>query len=465
MSSYKLSRREFFKQSGLVCAGFSGPMQYLFNLNNLGALSYTNASKSDDYKALVCVFLGGGADSFNMLIPRGQTEYQEYNNTRTNLSIAQNEILPISPLNISGVEYGLHPRLTNIKNMFDQGSAAWISNVGTLIKPTEKNDFFNDNVPIPLSLFSHSDQSNQWMTAIPYERSNRGWAGRLSDLIQDINSEKSISMNVSLAGTNLFQRSERSTEFTVTNDGAELLSGYTEMYNFGPIRKDAVDKLLNHNYQDPFKNNYVQIFKNSLDSSLRFNKILNETPALTTVFDSNYLNQNFEMITQIIAAREQMGFKRQIFFVDFGGWDTHDELLTEQDYLLLRLDSAMGEFSQGLREIGMTDNVVTFTMSEFGRTLTSNGNGTDHAWGGNMFVFGGPVRGNRIYGTYPSLVLDGDLDIGNGSLIPTTATDLYFAELALWFGVAPSDLHAVLPNLHNFYAPGSTQNPLGFLNI
>jgi uncharacterized protein (DUF1501 family) len=465
MSKYINQRRDFLKNAGLVCAGLSTASSSIFQLKNLGAIASQNTNGASDYKALVCVFMGGGADSYNMLVPRGQSEYAEYQTTRSNLALERDQLLPISPINIAGVEYGLHPSLVNVQQMFNQGEAAWITNVGTLVNPVTKALYQNGNVPLPIGLFSHSDQSNQWMTATPTEKRIKGWAGKISDLLYEMNTEQKISMNVSFAGSNVLQSSVRSTEFTVNGSGAETLRGYGDMYGLGPALTSAVDKMLSHDYNDPYKNTYKNLFRESLDTAVQFNQVLSETPEITTVFPDDYAANQFKMISRIISAREKLGFKRQIFFINFGGWDHHSNLLDDQRYELMKLDQSLGAFNSALKEIGMDSDVVTFTMSEFGRTLTSNGNGTDHAWGGNVFAFGGPVKGNKLYGTYPSLAMDSDADVGYGSLIPTTANDLYFAELASWFGVPNSELHNVLPNLGNFYAQGSTTAPLGFLNI
>ena len=458
----KFNRRDFLKMAAVVSAGLSTTGTSLFNLRNLGTFAATGGS--GDYKALVCLYFGGGADSFNMVVPRSGPQYQDYVNTRSNLALLTDDILPVSPLNISGIEYGFHPAMANLKSLFDQGKLCFVNNIGTLRAPTTKDAFYNEEVPLPLGLFSHSDQSNQWQTAIPSERQIKGWAGRISDLLLDSNPNQKISMNISFNGTNTFQSSNGNVEFTVSNYGVTGLTGYGEMNEPSPWRSKAIDDMMARSYNDPFKDTYAGVFKQSLESSLEFQNALDAVPEFTTEFSDSYLSGSFKMIAKIIAAREKLGFKKQIFFIDYGGWDNHDELLENQRYLLSEVDNAIFEFHNVLQEIDMLNEVTTFSMSEFGRTLTSNGNGTDHAWGGNVFAMGGAVNGNRFYGDYPTLTLDSDLDIGGGVLIPTTASDLYFAELGLWFGVNPSDLTSVFPNLSNFYSPGN-QSPLGFLNI
>jgi uncharacterized protein (DUF1501 family) len=342
-----------------------------------------------------------------------------------------------------------------------------MANIGTLIDYTTKDQYYNGTGQFPLGLFSHSDQTNQWQTASPGQRLNKGWAGRISDLLHDTNSNKNFSMNLSFSGSNIFQSSNKQIEFSVSSEGANTLSGYAKDYDWGHDKKRsfALDNLMSHEYNDPFKNTYRKLFRSSIDDSIFFNEIVDKIPDLLEEEGNNYLRDNLNMVAKIMAARDQLGFSRQIFFLDIGNWDSHDNLFVDLDQNFGMLDSALGKFQAAIEQLGISDNVVTFTMSEFGRTLTSNGNGTDHAWGGNVLALGGPVKGKKIYGEYPLLELDNNIDIGGGVLIPSTPNDLYFAELALWFGVAPSDLHDVLPNLGNFYAQGSSHAPLDFLNL
>jgi uncharacterized protein (DUF1501 family) len=466
MSYYKNSRRNFLKVAGLVGAGLSTGGTSLFNLRNLGAAAKLNTALAGNYKAMVCLYFDGGADSFNMLIPTSNDDYALYTNARSNLALNAADTLPISPINVGGVPYGLHPSLTGMQSMFNNGNLCFLNNIGTLVNPTNKQQFYDEEVPVPLGLFSHSDQTNQWQTAEARERLYKGWAGRISDLLYDTNTNNKISMNISFNGANLFQSSEKNVEYAVDSNNSAGLTGYEETYGWGIERRAAIDKMLSTSFTDPFKATYVNSFKTSLDASLEFHKAIDEVPEFATGFDNDSsLSRDFKMVAKIIAAREKLGFTRQIFFINFGGWDNHDELLNEQMYLFNKVDKALTEFNEVLKEIGMHDDVVTFSMSEFARTLSSNGNGTDHAWGGNVFAMGGPVNGNRFFGQYPSLILDGDLDVGGGVLIPTTPNDLYFAELALWFGVPKSELATVLPNLNNFYSSSSTDAPLGFLKL
>ncbi|HEX5626319.1 MAG TPA: DUF1501 domain-containing protein, partial [Saprospiraceae bacterium] len=301
------------------------------------------------------------------------------------------------------------------------------------------------------------------------DRSNIGWGGRMADLIRDMNQAKDISMNISLSGTNIFQTGNETIEFAIDpRSGSIGISGYgtTNMYDqFNLARTHAIDTLLDHSYQDVFQKTYMDVIRSSRDGHVSFTKALESAVDLQTPFSDNEISQAFRMIARTISAHESLQFKRQIFFVNFSGWDHHDEVLNNQSQMLGIVDNALSEFNMALEELQMFNQVTTFTASEFGRSLTSNGNGTDHAWGGNVMVMGGAVNGKKMHGKYPLLTANNDLNIYDGIMIPTTSVDQYFAELGLWMGVAPNDLKYMLPNIGNFYDTASGKAPLGFLKI
>jgi uncharacterized protein (DUF1501 family) len=466
MHKFYKSRRQFLKEFGLAALGTTAASS-VFHLNAMNAAFLNNSSALDDeYKALVCFFQLGGNDSFNMLIPRGTAEYEEYATTRSNLSIAQEEILPIFPATSDGKEYGLHPSFSGVQQLFNSGKLSFLNNVGSMIAPTTKYDFQNGLVPLPLGLFSHSDQIQQWQTASPHLRTPYGWGGELANMMTELNTNENISMNISTAGTNVFQYGQNIVEFSVSPfNGSQGITGYdTNAQGFDQHRTQAIDAMLDLNYSDIYKETYARVLKNARDGSREFQEAIENVEDLNTAFSNNGISQSFNIITKVIQAREALGFKRQIFYVGYGGWDHHDNLLTGQAGKLSIVNNAMAEFAAALEEIGMFDSVTTFTISEFGRTLTSNGNGSDHAWGGNVMAMGGGVNGGNMFGTFPSLEINNPLDVGNGVLIPTTTNDLYFAELALWFGVSPSDLNTLFPNIGNFYDTGSGEAPLGMIN-
>ena len=466
-----ISRRKFIGQSSCAAIGFSTFMSSLLSLKSMSAAAMANSlvASSGDYKALVCFSLSGGNDAFNMLMPRTGVPYQEYATTRSNLAIDPSDMLAINPLNHDGRDLGLHPSMMGSQQLFNNGKLAFLNNVGTLIAPSTKQQIYNREVDLPLGLFSHSDQYQQWQTGLPHERSAIGWGGKIADLIRDMNNNQNISMNISLSGTNTFQTGNNVVEYTIDPyEGGVGIYGYRpdNMYDIINImRTQAIDNMLEASYDDMYKKSYMDVIRNARDANIEFTEALENAPSFDDIFSDNEISQRFKMTARTIAAHEALDVKRQTFFIDFGGWDHHDEVLQEQAGMLYLVDLALAEFNQAMVQIGCDNMVTTFSMSEFARTLTSNGNGTDHAWGTNVFMMGGAVNGGRLYGDYPSLALDNPVELGNGTIIPTTSTDAYFAELALWFGVAKTDLTLLFPNLPNFYDLSSPDLPIGFLNI
>jgi uncharacterized protein (DUF1501 family) len=458
----KSSRRQFLGQASCAAVGTTAMFNTVLNMGMFNTLAGCNTS---DYKALVCLFLGGGIDSFNMLVPRGDAEYLEYSAARADLALPKKGLLPITPATPDGREYGLHPGIPELQALFSQGRLALIANVGTLVEPTTLQQYQNRSVSLPLGLFSHSDQAMHWQTSLPDQRTAVGWAGRMADILEGGNCNPNISMNISLSGSNIFQTGQFTSHYTITQNGSIGLRHYAEPTPEGLIRTEAVDGLLGLLYQNLFEKTYAARLRRAIDAHIDFSNATAGVPRLQTQFSDTLLSQQFRMIAITIAAREALGMRRQTFFVSAGGWDHHDEVLANQQNMLPIISRALSEFHSALVEIGVANDVTTFTASDFGRTLSSNGRGSDHAWGGNHMVMGGAVAGGDIYGTYPSLALNGPLDTGRGRLIPTTSVDELFAELALWFGVPAPDLELVLPNVARFYNPLSSTPPLGFLNI
>lgn len=461
---HHISRRKFLGQASCAGLGYTTLLSTLVNLKSINAASILNSSigAGGDYKALVCLSLNGGADSFNMLAPKGNAEWNEYKTTRSNLALPKNEILGLDGT-YAGKSLGLHPAMSNMRSMYNSGELSFVSNIGSLINGVTKDDIFNSAAELPLGLFSHADQYMHWQTGIPHDRVAQGWGGKIADMMQAVNSNNNISMNISLSGSNLFQTGNNTIEFSIDAfNGSRIINGYYDNDLFAQLRKEAIDNMVDAYYDDAFKRTYVDIVKVGKEGAEEFNAAT-EGIVLDTNFADNYLSQSFHMIAKTIAARETLGMTRQIFFIDYGGWDHHDEVLEAQEEMLAEVDTALAEFNAALKELNLFDCVTTFSTSEFGRTLTSNGNGTDHAWGGNVFVMGGAVNGGNIFGEYPSLELNNNLEIGGGVLIPTTSVDEYFAELALWYGVPPSELNILFPNIGNFYDVGSGNSPLGIM--
>jgi uncharacterized protein (DUF1501 family) len=462
--NFENTRRKFLRQLGVASAfGLASPLSALAKLKSINSiLSSPPPPPFGNYKAIVCVFLHGGNDSFNMLVPNTLTEYTDYFNTRSNLALLQPDLLPIG----SG-DFGLNPSMPDVRDMYNAGDLAFLSNIGTLVQPTTVTDVYLEN-NLPLGLFSHIDQFQHWQSARANERVSKGWGGYMADLLGYTNTNDKISMNVSLSGNNIFQNGLTTLPFSMNESGPTLPINYNADWGHNPDRRTAVDSLLNFNFGDPFQNTYANVLHDSIEAGAEFKEALDVIPEFATVFSNENLSQELKIIAKTIAARESLGFERQIFFVRFDGWDHHDQLITEQAEKLTVVNNALVEFKNVLNELGVFDDVTTFVGSEFARTLQSNGNGSDHGWGGNTLVMGGNVNGGQIYGTYPSLVLDGPGYLPGGIMVPTTATDSMFAELALWYGVPPSDLLSIFPNLGNFHTVADLSNdapPIGFMNM
>ncbi len=471
MSYYKkFSRRAFLGTASCAAIGSTTFFSTLFNLQSMSAASFDNkpyqkTNGAEDYRALVCIMLGGGNDSYNMVVPISNEHYQVYATTRSNQALAQNSLLKLIPNKYNEKELGLHPSMPELHTLFGQGKLAIISNVGTLVEPLTKSTYETSN-NLPFGLFSHADQDQQWQTSVPQTNAATGWGGRLADLVQSANTNQNISMNISLSGKNIFQLGQQTAEYAIlpTGTGSIGIDGYHGQSTFDQIRQSAVKSLMEQQYQDIFKQTYAEIVQASQNTHELFSSAVSNSN-ITTTFSNTELSQSLKMVARTMKVRQDLGVKRQTFFVRFDGWDHHDELLNNQNNMLGIVSKAMSEFQTSLAELNLEDCVTTFTISDFARTLTSNGNGTDHAWGGNVLVMGNQVKGNEIYGSYPNLALDSELEIGGGVLIPQISTDEYFSELALWYGVAKSELVRLFPNIGNFYNPLSSTPPIGFMNI
>lgn len=461
------TRRDFLGSVSMGCAslGFASLFNSISNMGLLNAAAAANlaAAPPDDYKALVCILLRGGNDSFNMLIPRGASEYQQYAEVRAELAMPQNELLTLNATNTPGLEFGLHPSMPRLQGLFEQENAAFIANIGALVRPITMADFLSDS-DMPVGLFSHFDQRMHWQTAVPQDIDSLGWGGRMADILHTTNDNQNISMNISMSGVNVFQRGSLVTEYAISHRGnGSVLINNSSSNNFHEvIKRQTVDNLVEQNYNHILQKAYSDKVRNASASGFEFDAAIANAQTVNTPFETNPLGNRLKMVAKTIAARNILGVKRQTFYVEIKGWDTHDSQ-TDHAKMLTELDNAVGAFYDACVELGVENEVVGFTASDFGRKLVTNGNGTDHAWGGNVFAFGNPIKGKKIFGQYPELYVGNPLDIGGGRLIPTTSCDQYFAELALWFGASVGDLDQILPNINNFWIPNANEAPLGFL--
>jgi uncharacterized protein (DUF1501 family) len=467
MCKRKVSRRRFLGEAS--CAAL-GSTAFLSSVLNLGMINTISArphilTNTNDYKAMVCILLAGGADTYNVLVPTESSEYADYVSTRSDLALDINANNPAELLNLNyndnGRTFAVHSGMTAVRDMFDQGELAFISNIGTLIEPiSNAAEFQNGLKKRPLGLYSHSDQIMQWQTSVPQSRSAVGVGGRMADLLHDMNSIEEISMNISLRGKNRFQSGQQYNEYSISRNTNSSNIGYdgfsANWSNSGAlndVKNNAIDSLVDQEYLNIFQNTMGDLTKQTGQSIEIFKAGLENVVPLMTPFSSTNLSQDLKKIAEVISINQFLGAKRQIFYTVYGGWDHHNDVINNQNNMLPILSNAMKEFNDAMKELGMHDNVVTFTISDFARTLTSNGQGSDHAWGGNQMIMGGPINGQQIYGTYPSLSLNSDLNLSNrGRILPTTSVDEFYAELALWFGASPNDLDYILPNLCNFYS-------------
>jgi len=468
----KLNRRDFIGQASCAGMGYLTLLNTYLNFKAINGASISNSSVLDanDYKAIVCILQAGGNDSFNMLVPYEQNAYDIYQTTRGGAHISRNNLLPINQVgeNINNPAYAVAPTMSGVQTLFNQRRLSFLANVGTLLKPNTTINDFENNVNVPLKLMSHSDQIQQWQSGIPSARSIKGWGGKVADIINSCNPNQNISMNISLSGTNIFQRGDATVEYAIDAEsgsiGVDQHDRTTDSF-YQKIRTEAVDSLMEYNYQDIFQKTYSNVIKNAIDWNEEFSAALVGSNTFDNIdFPNSFLSRQLKMIARTIDVQQALGFKRQIFFVLSGGWDHHDTLLRFHPEMIGDVSSSLLAFSQALESINMDNDVLTMTISEFGRSLTFNGDGSDHAWGGNTMVMGGPnlIHGGQIFGSYPNLVLGSNIDIGNGILIPSLSTDEYFAEVSKWFGVGQTDLYDIFPNLSEFYNNFSSY-PIGFI--
>jgi uncharacterized protein (DUF1501 family) len=451
-NSYRPTRRTFIRQAACAALGTSGLLSTIWDLRKLSA-----ATAVGDYRALVCLFLYGGNDANNVLIPNDTSFYNSYANARGQLAIARNALHPLTVSAGDGRNYGFHPDIGALANLFNQGKLTMVANVGTLVAPTTRSDYINGTAAVPMNLFSHEDQSVQWMTSVPDRGDIRtGWGGRAADLVASLNSDSRVSLALSIAGTNTFEVGNTVVPYLISPDGSLGLRGLGESTN-DQIRIDGFKRLL----ALPHNNLFEQAYSDTMSRSIAENEVLSSAltgVTVSTQFPDTDLGRQLAMVSKLIAARSNLGMQRQIFFVAVGGYDTHGDQLAAQSGLLQELSGGMNAFYNATVALGVEQSVTTFTASDFGRTLPGNSGGSDHGWGSHQFVMGGAVNGNRLYGTFPTLAINGPDDTEDGRWIPTTSVDEFSATLARWFGVSDSNMPIVFPNIGRFANPN-----LGFL--
>lgn len=446
MSRIDASRRAFLRRaSALSMMGTAAPWAF-----NLAAMADAAAATStaDGYKALVCVFLQGGNDHANTLIPFDSASYALYAAARGGLSLTQSSLQatalqPTVPLT-GARQMALAPALTPIKPYFDAGKLAVLLNIGPLVQPTTLAGYKAQNVPLPPKLFSHNDQQSNWQS-YHQEGAQPGWGGRMGDLFASGNGQAAFTC-INLAGNAVYVSGEQVVPYMLNPYGPAPLQPIDGTM-YGSAACSALFKrvVTQTSSTHVMARAHAQVMSRAIDAQVNLSAALSGTGALTTAFAAdNSLATQLKMVARMIAARSKLGLKRQVFFVTLGGFDMHDNLMSRHPVLLGQVASALKSFGDATNELGVADQVTTFTASDFGRTLSSNGDGSDHGWGSYHFVLGGAVRGGRFYGDLPDPGLLGAQDIGQGRLLPSMAVDQLAAALAGWMGVSSTDQRALI---------------------
>ena len=486
-----ISRRDFLRRAACAAVGTAAMTSAIRDLRLMNAaVAQTNITS---YKALVCIFLQGGNDSNNLIIPTLQSQYNNYAAIRTPvLAIPQSAILPVSSLDPDGNTYGLHPSCPELQTLFGEGKLAFLFNTGTLVHPLTRAQYLSGSVSAPPQLFSHADQQTQWQTSIPDQPPTTGWGGRCADLLNSVQPNAPISLMVTLAGANTFEIGNILAQYSVSTSGAISLSlPNTPSGGANTNRLPTLMNILGLPYTNLQSQAYAGVAEQAINTGVLLNNAISNTasaaywtnpfPAKITPPEggaafSSTLSPQLEMIARLIAAGSTpvanggFGMLRQIFFCQVGGYDLHtgqtnysantpnNVVVGAHTNLLAELSQSMNAFQRAMEQLGLANNVTSFTASDFGRTFPSNGQGSDHGWGSHHLILGGAVNGQRTYGQFPALTVNGPNDTSTGRWIPTTAIDQYFATLATWFGVDNSNLATVFPNIGRF-----TSSNLGFI--
>jgi uncharacterized protein (DUF1501 family) len=461
-----LSRRTFLRQACCAAVGTTGILSALGQLRMIGAVAgdslsrRTAAAVPTDYKALVCLFLQGGNDGTSLIIPSSGSDYSAYATARSELAVAASGLLPLAPRRYAdGRNYALNPSAAEIHGLFGQGKVAVLANVGMLVRPTTLTEY-RAGLNLPPQLFSHSDQALQWQSSVPDKPFESGWGGRLADLVDTMNSNNEISMSITLNGANSFQRGRTVSPYAVTSGGATTIGFFNTGMTNGVFsaRANASRTVLTSPHDNALAAAFGSITQEAQDDGELLTTVLRTAPTLTTRFGTSQTAARLAMVAKLISVASALGVKRQIFFVQLGGWDMHGAQASAYGPLLAELSGAMKNFYDATVELGVANQVTTFTASDFGRTYVPNAGGTDHGWGNHQLIMGGAVAGGEIYGQMPSLSVGANDDTGRGRWIPTTSVDEYNATLATWFGVSAANLPVVLPNIGRF-----ARTNLGFM--
>jgi uncharacterized protein (DUF1501 family) len=474
------SRRDFLRRTGhAALTGLAAP--WLLNMTAMGEAAAFTAT---DYKALVCVFLFGGNDYANTVVTYDDASYAKYAAIRAagsggttgmvldKAALSATALKPTTPLP-GGRQYALNPAMKGLANLFNTGKAAVQLNVGPLVVPMTRAQYNGSDrtkYPLPPKLFSHNDQQSVWQSSSP-EGSTIGWGGKMGDVSLSNNTD-SLFTCISLTGNNVMLSGDSALQYQCSINGAIAVRNLSDSFFYQTPMRDAFAAMLQQPRKHVLENEYNIVTKRGITAQTKVAQGLSTVNLRTTFPANNSLADQLKMVAQLIGARSSLGAKRQVFMVSLNGFDLHDYLNTKHAPLLQQVDEAMTAFYQATVELGVANNVTAFTASDFGRTLASNGDGSDHGWGSHHLMVGGAVKGAAFYGSAPPVSItdtaapDDQWHVGQGRLLPSTAVDQYAATLAKWFGVADNEMGTLLPNLKNFgTAAGRADYPtnLGFM--
>ncbi len=454
------SRRAFLKRSAaLGVAGVATPF-----VTSLAAIGEAAAATATDYKAMVCIFLYGGNDYANTLPPYDQASYNQYLAARSNIALTRDSlaatVLTPSTALAGGRQYALAPTMTSLLPLFNQGKLAVVMNVGTLVQPTTKAQYTANSVKLPPKLFSHNDQQSYFQASNP-EGATSGWGGRIGDLFQSGNGSATLTC-INTSGNAVYLTGKSAVQYSIGSGGpVALINNATSLYG-STAAASTLRTLMTGPATHIFANEHARISKRALDTYVQVSGALAGAPVANfPLFPAgNTLADQLKIVARMISVSSELGAKRQVFFVSIGGFDLHDNLVAQHPGLIGKVSDAMKAFYDTTVALGVQNKVTTFTASDFGRTLQSNDDGSDHGWGSMHFVMGGAVNGQKLYGMPPAIGNGTPDDVGQGRLLPTISVDQYASTLSSWFGVSNTDMTTVLPNMNN-YNPSSWN--LGFV--
>jgi uncharacterized protein (DUF1501 family) len=443
------SRRKFLEWSAkLSVAGAATP--FALNLASMGAAS-AQSSGATDYKALVCIFLYGGNDNANTVIPYDAQSYEAYRNARSAVARPRDVLLPLqATTDLGGRQLALPPELAPLQERFNSGRVAIVGNVGPLVQPLNRTQYESRTVPVPPKLFSHNDQQSVWQASQP-EGAQYGWGGRLGDILAGSNRSSTFT-SISVAGNAVWSSGQSTLQYQVGPGGATPVNALASDALFGSSAAPRLlREMITRQQTNLLAGDHAALVGRALGANQELGVALGKAAAIQTAYpEQNDLAAQLKMVARMISIRDQLGAKRQVFFVSLGGFDHHAFLSNGHPPLLTQLVQAMAAFDQTMLELGVDKQVTTFTASDFGRALSTNGDGSDHGWGAHHFVMGGAVAGKQIYGKFPIVALQTEEDAGQGRLIPSTSVDQYAAAFGRWMGLSDTQLSDVLPGLKNF---------------